>query len=327
MIGGGVLGSGCVQEEIRFIISPELICSLLFTAEMKDNECIIVKGSERYCNYSGYSSSFDFNGPYHDNSSIDVENNCLNSFVVAIDALQFVYKRENQYSRKAIKRELDKAFCGFAKSVFDKEGEELIPIATGNWGCGVFGGFFDLKVLIQLMAAAHAGRSVKYFTFKEPGLSSAIKDIHQYLIQHKLTVSQVYKSLLVFCKVIQNKKIVNSEENIEYITRFKKFVKSNTSPDLFGFIKEYFSVSNSTSTTSSDDTPASFPHSSLGVESHDTASPNSSASLNSNLNGAIEDIISQDTSQDISQDITSFDSVDDVPIKSNEPNGLKGKHE
>ena len=44
MIGGGVLGSGCVQEEIRFMISPELLCSLLFTAELKDTECLIIKG-------------------------------------------------------------------------------------------------------------------------------------------------------------------------------------------------------------------------------------------------------------------------------------------
>ena len=46
MIGGGVLGSGCVQEEIRFMISPELLCSLLFTAELKDTECLIIKGNE-----------------------------------------------------------------------------------------------------------------------------------------------------------------------------------------------------------------------------------------------------------------------------------------
>ena len=36
-VGGGVLGNGCVQEEIRFLICPELIvscllCGLRFTA-------------------------------------------------------------------------------------------------------------------------------------------------------------------------------------------------------------------------------------------------------------------------------------------------------
>ena len=43
-IGGGVLGRGCVQEEIRFLICPELILSRLFTEVLDDNECLIVKG-------------------------------------------------------------------------------------------------------------------------------------------------------------------------------------------------------------------------------------------------------------------------------------------
>lgn len=31
MIGGGVLESGCVQEEIRFLVSPESLVSLVIT--------------------------------------------------------------------------------------------------------------------------------------------------------------------------------------------------------------------------------------------------------------------------------------------------------
>ena len=30
-------------------------------------------------------------------------------------------------------------------------------VATGNWGCGVFGGDVVLKALVQIMAAAHVG--------------------------------------------------------------------------------------------------------------------------------------------------------------------------
>ena len=50
-IGGGVLGWGCVQEEIRFLISPELIVSRLFCEELDANECIVVTGAERYSAY------------------------------------------------------------------------------------------------------------------------------------------------------------------------------------------------------------------------------------------------------------------------------------
>ena len=46
-IGGGVLGHGCVQEEIRFLICPELLLSRLFTEVLDDNECVIIKGM--YC--------------------------------------------------------------------------------------------------------------------------------------------------------------------------------------------------------------------------------------------------------------------------------------
>lgn len=44
-IGGGVLSSGLVQEEILFLMSPELIVSRLFTERLADNECLIITGN------------------------------------------------------------------------------------------------------------------------------------------------------------------------------------------------------------------------------------------------------------------------------------------
>lgn len=43
-VGGGALATGCVQEEIRFMITPELIISRLFTEVLDPNECLIVTG-------------------------------------------------------------------------------------------------------------------------------------------------------------------------------------------------------------------------------------------------------------------------------------------
>jgi len=69
VIGGGVLGSvrdkniflflcfcvednatqqGAVQEEIRFMINPELIVSRLFTEELEKNEAVVIVGAERF---------------------------------------------------------------------------------------------------------------------------------------------------------------------------------------------------------------------------------------------------------------------------------------
>lgn len=43
-VGGGVTSSGLVQEEIRFLINPELIVSRLFTECLDHNECLIITG-------------------------------------------------------------------------------------------------------------------------------------------------------------------------------------------------------------------------------------------------------------------------------------------
>ena len=44
LVGGGVLGRGCVQEEIYFLGFTEMIVSRLFTEELGDHECLVVTG-------------------------------------------------------------------------------------------------------------------------------------------------------------------------------------------------------------------------------------------------------------------------------------------
>ena len=44
-VGGSVLRTGCVQEEIRFLICPEMLVSRLFTEVLDDNECLIMTGN------------------------------------------------------------------------------------------------------------------------------------------------------------------------------------------------------------------------------------------------------------------------------------------
>lgn len=68
-IGGGVLGHGCVQEEIRFVICPELIVSLLFNEVMDTNEAIFIRGCERFSSYIGYGSSFEWLEDFQDDTA------------------------------------------------------------------------------------------------------------------------------------------------------------------------------------------------------------------------------------------------------------------
>lgn len=42
------------QEEIRFMMNPELIVGMLFLPSMADNEAIEIVGAERFSNYKGW---------------------------------------------------------------------------------------------------------------------------------------------------------------------------------------------------------------------------------------------------------------------------------
>jgi hypothetical protein len=275
VIGGGVLGSGCVQEEIRFLLSPELIASLLFTERLGDLEIVLITGfffkyyistftfvvphhkhrtlqqiqspcyyyvyiilyydclisnyplllslhiqlscivfimfissyiiftgSERFSKYKGYANDFEFDGDFFDNAdnevvgSADAGTHALSAAefrrkttIVAMDALHFRNKMctyASQFRAKAMRRELDKAFVAFQPRDTAGDGGDgsgvcvgvAAPwIATGNWGCGAFGGDPILKAVIQIAAAAEAGRSLKYLTFGDEQLGKHIGEL------------------------------------------------------------------------------------------------------------------------------------------------------
>ena len=65
-------------------------------------------------------------------------------------------------------RELGKAFAGFCDHGGEASTAAFATIATGNWGCGAFGGYVDLKAILQWMAASMAGRPVQYYSFQDP---------------------------------------------------------------------------------------------------------------------------------------------------------------
>ncbi|XP_057957070.1 poly(ADP-ribose) glycohydrolase 1 isoform X2 [Malania oleifera] len=110
-IGGGALHRGCVQEEIRFMINPELIVGMLFLPSMEDNEAIEIFGAERFSNYTGYASSFRFSGDHVDNREVDSMGR-RKTRIIAIDALSS--PRQRQYGLECLLREINKAFCGFS---------------------------------------------------------------------------------------------------------------------------------------------------------------------------------------------------------------------
>ncbi|KAI4322041.1 hypothetical protein L6164_021766 [Bauhinia variegata] len=227
-LGGGALGRGCVQEEIRFMISPELIAGILFLPSMEDNEAIEIVGVERFSSYTGYASSFRFLGDYVDERDIDILGR-RKTRIVAIDAL--CNPGMKQYKAKFLLREINKAFCGFLdqskhqqyqktlqefsttastsmaisegkssnqvsrnhrKDCHSMEQENNIGVATGNWGCGAFGGDPEVKAIIQWLATSQALRPfIVYYTFGLEALQN-LDQVAHWILSHKWTVGDLW---------------------------------------------------------------------------------------------------------------------------------------
>jgi len=186
-IGGGVLNGGNVQEEILFLFKPECLATLLFCAKMEPNESIIITGAERFSSYSGYGHGFKFSGNYVDQSPRD-ETGTIQRQIVAFDAIVAIGSPITQFKKNNFLRDLHKAYSAF----FIPQKVDLPVLATGNWGCGAFGGDKHLKFFQQILAASEAGRDVLYFTFKDVKLENALTEFYETLIQKDLTIGTLF---------------------------------------------------------------------------------------------------------------------------------------
>ncbi|EFJ33511.1 hypothetical protein SELMODRAFT_84118 [Selaginella moellendorffii] len=200
VLGGGVLGAGCLQEEIRCVINPELIAGRLFLPAMQDNEAIEIVGTQCYNRYEGYASSFRFAGKFFDNKARDAWGR-KETHIVAIDALPF--PGEAQFDAALMLRELNKAYCGFLVHQSIQCGgssESARGVATGNWGCGVFGGDHEVKSMLQWLAASEAGRPfLLYYTFKDPR-TTKLQRIADWILEQKWSVLELWSVLIEYGK-------------------------------------------------------------------------------------------------------------------------------
>ncbi|XP_057527326.1 poly(ADP-ribose) glycohydrolase 1 isoform X1 [Amaranthus tricolor] len=247
-LGGGSLSRGCVQEEIRFMLNPELIAGMLFLPSMSDNEAIEIVGTERFSNYSGYASTFRYIGNHVDTRDVDSLGR-RKTKIVAIDALCSPGMR--QYRVDCLLREVNKAFCGFlvqhkphqeqnllhsnnswdvrvsndfmdtnisgiqatlneggknspsadkteaSQNVENKSKISLcdVGIATGNWGCGAFGGDPEVKTVVQWLAASQALRPfILYYTFGIKELQH-LDQICEWILCHNWSVGDLWNML------------------------------------------------------------------------------------------------------------------------------------
>jgi len=192
-IGGGVLSGGCVQEEIRFAICPELLLSMLVCSRIGDFEAIQICGTEQFSNYIGYGFNLKFGGDYVDQTLRDKYGNIL-SEVIAIDALDFRNDNSsiyNQLSENNLLRELNKLYAGFMPY---NNLQQQRTIATGNWGCGVFLGCVQLKALLQWAVASQCNRKIKYFPY-EQNMGPLFESLSIWIVHRKVSVGELLSVL------------------------------------------------------------------------------------------------------------------------------------
>eukprot|EP01052_Picozoa_sp_SAG31_P045595 SAG31_NODE_8388_length_1460_cov_1.886848_1_plen_388_part_01 len=165
-LGGGVLSGGCVQEEIRFSICPELIAAMLVCPCMLDGEAIIIVGGEQFSTYTGYAFGLQYGGDHVDENPRDADGTVLVA-IAAMDAVDYRGQDSSlqaQLSWQHVSRDLEKAAAAFAPTNAAALAQ-WPTLATGNWGCGAFGGCVQLKACVQWIAASEGQRHVGYFPY------------------------------------------------------------------------------------------------------------------------------------------------------------------
>lgn len=190
MIGGGILGNGCVQEEIQFSIKPELILSRLFTEELDDKESLIIYGCERFSNYFGYKTSFTYQGHYSYESTSN--NNIINTRVMAIDATQYKNSKE-QYTSINLNRDLNKLYSGFKNNDNNSK-----TISSGFWGAGVFKGDKLRSLLLQTIVASYTNRNIVFHVLNDGKMDKNFTYIYNLLLKNKIDIKTLYNYLLRF---------------------------------------------------------------------------------------------------------------------------------
>lgn len=191
VVGGGVLGHGCVQEEIRFCISPELFVARLLCPELAPNESMLITGSMRYSRYTGYARTFRYAGPFDDVYGKDHPTD-----VVVFDAIGYNSPEDarRQFTVEDTKRELVKVAAAFSYV----SGSPKKDITTGRWGCGAFNGNVAWKFLIQLVVASAVGRRMRFCTVGDTALTSHLEAFTNVLRLTEPTIKEMYSLMRHF---------------------------------------------------------------------------------------------------------------------------------
>lgn len=172
-----------------FVAHPQLYVTMVLCQKMEPNEAIGLSGFRKYFKVKGYSNTTELDGLEKPEYKYDQHNECLEEFIIAIDA-----SYADQYTQEVVLRDITKAYAGF--SCFEKESSTIV---TGNWGCGAFGGNVHHKLIIQLIAATLARKTLIYCPFgKKKELIETLNMVSN------LSVSEASKLLMEYEQITRS---------------------------------------------------------------------------------------------------------------------------
>ena len=200
-LGGGVLNTGMVQEEIRFCINPELMPSMILFDALRNNEAAIIIGTEQYSTYTGYGDKCKYDDNFNDPSECLIEKDkeiYRDIVILAIDARKY-FEPDKQFIKDEVMRELNKAYIGFNGDGRYPEKENKRAVVTGKWGCGAYNGDCELKFVLQWLAASESGREMIFTKYGDERLKGA-----EFFVGRlkKQTVGEVMQNLIRACESI-----------------------------------------------------------------------------------------------------------------------------
>jgi len=98
-------------------------------------------------------------------------------------------------------------------------------VATGNWGCGAFGGDSYLKALLQLMVCAQLGRPLAYYTFGNVEFRDDFHEMWLLFRNDGTTVQQLWSILRSYSRLIKEKSSKEPRENKASKKKLYDFIK------------------------------------------------------------------------------------------------------
>lgn len=154
-------GSTGTQEETHVGSSPEACPAVLIIPTLKDTQVLIVQGPEAMISMKGYGRGARLD------KVLKPDYDCANTAgsmwprrtMLFMDALELdMFDSTGPLPDLLpghVDREIRKAYTAFSSKPL--EDESYTGIFTGLWGCGAFGGDWQVKTIIQWCAAAMGG--------------------------------------------------------------------------------------------------------------------------------------------------------------------------